>query len=350
VNQLVSIGRKLANFLAWKALGLTSRSSRPAVIHRRQVTTWLGAEELVLRTASPAVIEPELGFPIVEPRLLCMQSFDALRGPLPPWTYGIPSALAWVSPTQRRARPMVELDRVVSLRHLFEWNYYHFMADVLGKLALFARLGMLDNLPPIVMGPSANEAPFVKELMEMGDFAGMNWVVQEHGSFIRAQEITFGRAGLSHAETARFVVDRMNLQPLGANEPERKVFLVRRPPTTRCIVNFDEIEAVTAAAGFETVDTTGWPLRDQVELFRRTKALVAIHGAGMANMMFRVGSPMNVVELCSDGWSPVMFQKAAEELGFGYRRLIYPAETGASGQHADFRVDAAQLAATLAAL
>lgn len=348
MRRLASVSGKLVNLVAWKTLGLTARSSRPAVVHRRQVPTGRGREELLWRTASPTVIEPRYGYPIVEPRLLCMHGFDALRGNLPPWSYGIPSVPSWFSPTARRQRHVVEMDRVILLRHFFEWNYYHFFADVVAKLELLHRVGALDDLP-IVVGPSAAELRFVKELMTMGDFARMQWVVQQPDVYIRAREVTFGRSRSTHAETARFIIDRLQLPPVPETDPSRKVFLVRRPPATRCVVNLDEVEAVTLAAGFETVDTTDWPLADQIDLFRRTSHLVAIHGAGLTNMMFRIGNPMSVVELCSDAWHPESFRRAADELGFAFARLSFPAEPGQTAQHADFRVDVAQLAATLAA-
>lgn len=349
MHRLVSISGKLGNLVAWKTLGLTARSLRPAVIHRRRVPTGRGLDELLWRTTSPTVIEPEFGYPIVEPRRLCLEGFDALRGRLPPWSYGIPSARNWCSPREERSRQVVELDRVVSLRHFYEWNYYHFFADVIGKLGLLHRVGALGDLP-IVVGPSAAELRFVKELMAMGEFADMHWVVQQPDVHIRAREVTFGRSRSTHAQTARFIADRLHLPPLTEGDAQRKVFLVRRPPATRRIVNLDEVEAVTLAAGFEMVDTTGWPLADQIELFRCTSSLVAIHGAGLTNMMFRLGGTMNVVELCSDAWHPESFRRAADELGFHFTRLISPAEPGQTAQHADFRVDAAQLAATLAIL
>ncbi len=347
MHRLVSVSGKLANLVAWKALGLTARSSRPAVVHRRQVPTGHRRDELLWRTESSTVIEPLYGYPIVEPRRLCLEGFDALRGAMPPWSYGIPSVRKWCSPRERRGRQVVEFDRVVSLRHFYEWNYYHFFADVIGKLGLLHRIGALGDLP-IVVGPSAAELRFVKELMTMGDFAQMQWVVQQPDMYIRAQEVTFGRSRSTHADTARFIVDRLHLSPIPPSDTGRKVFLVRRPPATRCIVNLDEVEAVTLAAGFETVDTTGWPLADQIELFRSTSSLVAIHGAGLTNMMFRVGHPMSVVELCSDRWHPESFLRAADELGFEFTRLSFPAEPGQAPQHADFRVDTAQLAATIA--
>ncbi len=103
--------------------------------------------------------------------------------------------------------------------------------------------------------------------------------------------------------------------------------------------------------GFETVDTGTMPLRDQIELFRQTEVLVAVHGAGLTNMMFRAGRPMTVIELCSDAWASEDFRKIARDLDYDFTRLTFPAERGVDPQHADFAVDpAARRAALVPAL
>ena len=338
------IGR-LGSFLAWQLLRFTNRTPPPTVRHHRTVP---GSHlpEVVWRTTTPAVVEPSQGYVIVEPRRLRMDGFDVLRGIQPAWAYAIPPARDWVRPGAARRRMTVELDRVVSLRHLFEWNYYHFLFDVLGKLALFDQLDLLGDRP-VMVGPSAAELPFARELRGMGAFADVNWLVQGRDTYVRAREVTYCRARPTHAERARYVVDALQLPPLPPGEPERKVLLVRRPPSTRTITNLDEVEAITAARGYETVDTAGWPLAEQIELFRRTRSLVAIHGAGMTNMMFRAGNPMNVVELCSDVWTSGDFARTADELGYGFTRLTFPAEPSPDPMAADFRVDPMVLEATL---
>jgi hypothetical protein len=67
----------------------------------------------------------------------------------------------------------------------------------------------------------------------------------------------------------------------------------------------------------------------------------------MTNMMFRAGNPMNVVELCSDVWTSGDFARTADELGYGFTRLTFPAEPSPDPMAADFRVDPMVLEATL---
>jgi capsular polysaccharide biosynthesis protein len=101
--------------------------------------------------------------------------------------------------------------------------------------------------------------------------------------------------------------------------------------------------------GFETVDTTDMALRNQIELFRQTSVLVAVHGAGLTTMMFRAGHPMTVIELCSDVWASEDFRRLARDLAYDFTRLVFPAERGVDPQHADFAVDTSALAAVLPA-
>jgi capsular polysaccharide biosynthesis protein len=174
----------------------------------------------------------------------------------------------------------------------------------------------------------------------MGDFAHLNWYVQQRDEYIHADEVLFGRSRLSHADRAQYVVDRLGIQP--EPDADRKVFLTRRPPAQRLIANAAEIEELVGSMGFETVDTSDWSLADQIELFRRTRVLMAVHGAGLTNMMFRAGSPMTVIELGSRHWTTRDFRTLAIELGFTYERLLFPAQL-AGRQHADFRVDPGRL-------
>ncbi|MGZ4769303.1 MAG: glycosyltransferase family 61 protein [Ilumatobacteraceae bacterium] len=338
---------KLFDFIAWKALAVTTRVPRPVVLHKRKVRTGRTGDEVVWRTTSPAIIEPRWGYLIVEPRLLSLKGLEARRGSLPPWTYAIPSARRWLSRRDRRARQVVELDRVVSLRYFFEWNYYHFFFDVLGKLALLDQLGLRADLP-VIVGSSAAELRFTRELMELGGFADINWFVQPPHVHVRAREVTFCQSRVSGAHLARYILERLELEPVPEADAKRRVLLVRRSAKSgRRIVNLEDVEALTTSAGFETIDTSDWPLREQIELFRRTRTLIAIHGAGMTNMIFRAGRPMSVVELCSESWHPDLFKGAAEQLGFDFARLTFPAEPGSDGLHADFVVDLELLAATL---
>src|SRR5690348_9689141 len=101
MTRSLGVAGKVANRIAWGALPLTDRAERPGAIHTRSVAD-SRLPEAIWRPTSPAVIEPSLGYVIVEPSTLSMNGFDALRGRLPPWTYGIPSAAQWLS--RRRAR------------------------------------------------------------------------------------------------------------------------------------------------------------------------------------------------------------------------------------------------------
>src|SRR6185437_9489458 len=49
--------------------------------------------------------------------------------------------------------------------------------------------------------------------------------------------------------------------------------------------------------GFEIVDADKLNLQEQISLFRETRWLTGIHGAGFTNIIYRKGLPMNMLEL-----------------------------------------------------
>ena len=317
------LAQKAVYYGTWRALDRMQRSPAPAVLHRRVDPLSAGVDETVWRSSGSAVVEPNWGYVIAEPWGLSLDSvgfdFPSRPGYQPPWRTGTPSPRHLHRTRRGLTGRLVEFDEAVSLRYFFEWNYYHFYFDVLGKLALLDGLGLADDLP-LVIGPFADHKRFAKEIFSMGAFAHRNWFVQDHDTYVRADRVTYCRPQLTHLERIDYVVDQT--QPdRPALAGDRRVLLTRRPPTMRCLANAAEVEPVLEAFGFEVVDTADMPATEQVELFSQTSVLVAIHGAGLTNIIHRAGQPMTIVELCPNGWASDDFKEIAEQLDFDFRRL-----------------------------
>ena len=107
----------------------------------------------------------------------------------------------------------------------------------------------------------------------------------------------------------------------------------------RCLANATDVETAVEELGFEVVDTADMPATEQVELFSQTSVLVAIHGAGLTNIIHRAGRPMTIVELCPGGWASDDFKEIAEQLGYDFRRLDCPAIDPTFVEGSDIVVD-----------
>lgn len=81
----------------------------------------------------------------------------------------------------------------------------------------------------------------------------------------------------------------------------RRAFLARRK--TRHLTNQPEIEAVLAPLGFETIYPEDLPVPDQFRVFNTAEIIVAVHGAGIAPLLYRhADSPLRqIVEIMPCG-------------------------------------------------
>ena len=292
------------------------------------------------------MIEPEWGYVISEPWSLQYDSMAVfLAGQQhPAWRLATPSALDWADVRGGGdAERVVEFDEVVSLRFLYEWNYFHFHFDVLSKLALLERLGPLPDVPYVV-GPYFEHKAFARDMFELGTFAERDVFVQPLDTYVRANTITYCRPRMTQVERATYVTEQLREEPLlGARGPDRKVLLTRRPPTQRCLANAAEVEEALEAIGFEVIDAADMPAVEQVRVFRETRLLVAIHGAGEMNILHRAGQPMDLVELCAEVFWSEDFREMSADLGFGFRRLLCPIKPGGNPEAADLYVDVDEL-------
>ncbi len=326
--------QKSLRYGGWRTLGTLRPSSPPELVHHRSDPLSAGVDEAVWRTAGTAVIEPEWGYVVTEPWRLSLDSlaFDtpARPGYQPPWRMGTPSPWRWHRARRGSADQVVEVESAISLRNFFEWNYYHFYFDVLGKLALLDSLGLTDDAT-LVVG-SADRKHFAREILSMGSLADRRWLFQDDTTYVRAERILFCRPQWTHRQQIDDILTMTGTR-VPADQPagERRILLTRRPPTMRLMSNAAEVEAALGGRGFEVVDTADMPIKEQIQLFNQTRVLVAVHGAGLTNIIYRAGHPMTIVELHPGHHASEDFRTIAGELGFDFRRLPCPVTTPVPG-------------------
>jgi capsular polysaccharide biosynthesis protein len=178
-------------------------------------------------------------------------------------------------------------------------------------------------------------------MVALGAFADRTWVVQERDQYVRADRVIVATPQLTHRARAEYLLRQVE-PTIGPPDPgaNHRVFLIRRPPSRRFISNVGEVAEALRARGFRMVDAAEMSMRDQIELFRGTRHLVAIHGAGLTNLLWRAGQPMTVYELCtlphrySDD-----FLTMARELDFEFHRLEFENAPGCDPDVPDILVD-----------
>ena len=149
---------KLINKLAWTA----RRFGRSAPIETLYQGGSKDRPEYIKRIRGPVYLEPRHGYAITADGVLVEETMDP-NFPVPNATWRTrPSVVLWFERTVRCHNLIDHHRSVVSLRHQWEWNYYHFHLDVLGKMNLLSKHGFLDG-HPLALGRYVREFPFAAD-------------------------------------------------------------------------------------------------------------------------------------------------------------------------------------------
>lgn len=112
------------------------------------------------------------------------------------------------------------------------------------------------------------------------------------------------------------VIDRL----AGADGPAlpARIFLARRK--TRAITNQQEIEALLHPLGYVTLYPEDLPVAQQFRLFNNAERIVAVHGAGLAPLLYRhPRSPLRqLVEILPAGHMTDFFRLMAQQVGVSW--------------------------------
>lgn len=170
-------------------------------------------------------------------------------------------------------------------------NLWHFFADAFHGLMLIDRSGLVARDVPILIHKRIWDLPIARHLLTRPPYADRRWVVQDR-QWVRTAKLYKGQAAQAWFRDSYDLIASFTTKG-----GDRKIFLNRRELYGRTIANIDEIEAVTAARGFETVYAEDLGFDEQVRLFAGTRAIVAIHGAGLTNCLFADASRLRCLEI-----------------------------------------------------
>ena len=244
----------------------------------------------------------------------------------------------------RRSGPPRRLRRATWIAERVYHNYSHWLTAHVPKLLLLRDRGALADalLPP--ERTAAIDGSLRLAGLDPGRFPSF-----DPSRPLRVDELTV-------VGTDRFRPELLRLVPqaygaTGGRPPRRRVFISRARAARRRLANEDEVWALLEPAGFERVHTEGLTFEEQVALMRETSVLCALHGAGLANMLF-CPPGAHVIEIADPAFPNPNFYATAAALGHHYWLLAAEpaAATAAPPGWRDLRVDPGAVRALLPGL
>ncbi|MGN6569255.1 MAG: glycosyltransferase family 61 protein [Flavipsychrobacter sp.] len=278
-----------------------------------QNASYAKVKDFVLEVQGPALIEPKLGIVILNNGKFLEQSRNH--------TYTYPDTFQYLK-YKAGLVPVIELDEVIHYDGYVGDNYYNFHADILIAFCWAVNEAGLKLDKPVVVGQQIYNSRQFQWLLKNTDFfKAIKWVVLDGRSYVRVKKLYKAWTFLPELKAWQNMAALYN--PPAVAEPMRRVYLYRAPQFGRTVKNIEEIKPVLDKYGFEMIDTGEMPIEKQVELFAETKYLVAIHGAGIINIIFSNYNKLSLLEILPGREKlNTHFYWLAESLGCKYDALL----------------------------
>lgn len=218
-----------------------------------------------------------------------------------------------------KRRKEVFLPKVISLRDTGEENYFHFYNDILTKLLFLRDNSLLDYNAHIVVSHLLWNKNYFQTFLNNTWLGQLQWYPQKD-EWMRTNHVIFCKP---YTHTKKYLIELVRLMtPALSTISNNKVLLIRGPGSLRFIENEEEIFSVLLKYGFQKVDAAKLTLEEQINIFANALDVVAVHGAGITNIIFRNGSPLRLLELFHwNEYLPFHYIMLARVFSFNYAAL-----------------------------
>jgi hypothetical protein len=185
--------------------------------------------------------------------------------------------------------------------------YYHWMVEVLGRLALLEMNGISYDY---LYAPASSA--FMKQTLQLWGVDPSKIIEASDDYIVTADQLIVpslvGRAAVDGCPRLvhyipDYIVRYIRAKLLWAVEKQeqvsqfnKKIFISRQDASARKIINEDEVFSLLLTHGFERYHLTRMSLIDQIMLFKNAEVIVSVLGSGLTNLMF-CNPEVQVIEL-----------------------------------------------------
>jgi capsular polysaccharide biosynthesis protein len=245
-----------------------------------------------------------------------------------------------------RRRPFEHPGTVAVLAGRGDDNYYHFLLDIVPKLALLADC---PGLPPVDAYYVPTNRSFQRDLLGRFGITADRTIDSRETPHLRARTLVAVGLPDAHLQTPSWVVSwlRSELLPDAVDPAKRRRLYVSRGASrgSRIVVNEADVLAALAPLGFEVIDPGSMSVTAQIAAFAAAEVIVAPHGAALANLVFATAA--RVVEMFTPDYVNTCYWALSDRVpDIDYRYVVGegPIPPGdPQGVASDIRVDVDRL-------
>ena len=218
----------------------------------------------------------------------------------------------WYGPVRRVRGNMA----VISSR--FSNNYYHWLFDILPRFEMVRRAGISPDAFYLHV-----EGNFQRETLAMLGIPDASLMHAKTRAQFQAERVILplvpgGLKGVS-AWTVHHL--REKFVGSGSSQKRRLLYISRGKARYRKVTNESDVRAFLERRGFETIFLEDLGFREQVETLASARAVVAAHGAGLANIVFcQAGTP--VIEFFHENYVNALYFRLARLCGHAYAAVV----------------------------
>ncbi len=203
-------------------------------------------------------------------------------------------------------------------------NYYHWLVQGLPMTSMVTDAIDAASIDRFLVVPAP--PPFILEsLLRLGVPTDRVTEMAEPAPAYRAERLLVGTVRRHWSPPPRWALDRVRglFEPELARPAAEDRIYIRRGEghARRRILNEPELVAALREIGFREVAMEGMTVAEQAALFAGAQAIVGLHGAALANIVFARPQTVTVEILPTNAVVPTYFT-IAHELGLRYRPVL----------------------------
>lgn len=229
-----------------------------------------------------------------------------------------------VDPNFIRMKKDVKSDLIINQNCLFLYsfsNLYHVVMEVIPNLIFENKMDFSD----FVFLLYGTEKKILESILDILGYKNKiiildNLNIQVKNLFIPSFQ-TFGHITAPRKESIKF--PHIISGKLQDNYLNDYIYISRNDAHQRITINEEAVIKILKKYNFKIIIPGQFTIKEQIKIFANAKYIVAPHGMGITNILFRRGN-FTLVEIFPDGWTRNCYFRIVQLLKGQYRGVFLP--------------------------